>query len=142
MDRLIEDQLEKAQIRPDATDVIEAVARRLSERGEFEDAKELLRAVKDIRQDVPQKKDLLTTGQAATKLEVSASTVKRWIREGRLIGHRRGGWVQVSKRSVDALIKSSALADERESEARLTRALDPFRLRNKNAKPYDAGAEK
>lgn len=49
---------------------------------------------------------MLTTGQAARRLNVSDETVRRWYDEGLLSGRRPnpGGWIQIDEESVEALL--------------------------------------
>jgi excisionase family DNA binding protein len=46
----------------------------------------------------------LSTSEAATHARVTAGTVRRWIREGRLRPHRAGRELRVSRAELDALI--------------------------------------
>jgi excisionase family DNA binding protein len=56
--------------------------------------------------------DVLTTGQAAERLDVSIPTVKRWIERGALAGGVFGGRWLVSGESVEHLVRlRQALVD-------------------------------
>lgn len=69
--------------------------------------------------------DLLTTGQAAQELGIrSVNTIKRWVYEGLLVGHRRGGRVLVSVDSVAKMLVSSQLTQQKRDESRLEHALE------------------
>jgi excisionase family DNA binding protein len=49
----------------------------------------------------------VTTGEAAKILRVAITTVKRWIKTGRLTGRQlggEGGWIQVSVESIVSLL--------------------------------------
>ena len=54
--------------------------------------------------------DWVTTGQAAKMLEVGITTVKRWLKTGRLEGRRLGGesgWIQINVASIQALLQAN-----------------------------------
>lgn len=71
--------------------------------------------------------DWLTTGPAARALGVrSINTIKRWAREGRLDGVRRGGRLLVSAASVQRLLRSPLVATQRAREEELAAALAPL----------------
>ncbi len=49
--------------------------------------------------------ELLTPTQVAEIFQVSASTVTRWVREGRLPGVRTpGGTIRVSRSAIEAIV--------------------------------------
>jgi len=48
--------------------------------------------------------DYLSTDEASRVASVAAGTLRRWIREGRLIGHRAGREIRVRRRDLDALL--------------------------------------
>ncbi len=47
--------------------------------------------------------EFLTTGEAARILAVSTMTVQRWVRSGRLEGHRVGHFTVVLRQDVEAI---------------------------------------
>jgi len=100
----------------------------LQESGDVEVAEKVRRVRDDLRRETSlAAEELVTTGQAATMLGVaSVNTVKRWIRDGALEGFRRGGRMLVSRDSVERLIGSSTVAEERAFEERLEAAIAPF----------------
>ena len=52
----------------------------------------------------------VTTGEAAKILKVAITTVKRWIKTGRLTGRQlggEGGWIQVSVESIVSLLNAN-----------------------------------
>ena len=105
---------------------LERVAEKLIERGDADLAEELQTVLQDLRQEgePPVALQVLTTGQAAAMLGVrSVFTIKRWAREGILDGFRRGGRILVTRESVERLLHSPKLADERAIDADLE-ALD------------------
>lgn len=54
--------------------------------------------------------DWVTTGEAAKLLKVGITTIKRWIKTGRLEGRRlneEGGWIQVSTASIQSLLAAA-----------------------------------
>lgn len=56
---------------------------------------------------------LHTLDEVAISLAVRPSTVKRWIREGRLRCLRRGrNWVRVSSQAVEAFLKREAVESQ------------------------------
>jgi excisionase family DNA binding protein len=103
--------------------------RRLRQTGDADSAATVQRVVDDLsnedRADHPE--DLLTTGEAAKLLGVrSINTVKNWTRDGLLKGHRRGGRILISRQSVEELINSPTVAEQRRFEDRVAAALAPF----------------
>lgn len=117
----------------------ETVARHLQEvlsilekEGRTELAEKVGEAVAVLKRGVPEPPGgVVTTGEAAAALGVrSVNTIKRWVREGLLQGFRRGGRILVSRASVDRMLLSPALAEERAYEQRLDAdfaAFDPGR---------------
>ena len=63
-------------------------------------------AIRDARRALARtRSDVLTTGQAAERLDISIPTVKRWIERGVLIGGQLGGRWHVATESVERLIR-------------------------------------
>jgi excisionase family DNA binding protein len=60
--------------------------------------------------------ELLTTGQAAQRLDVAIPTVKRWVERGALAGVRPVGRWLISAASVDRLLQLRATLREIEQE--------------------------
>lgn len=82
---------------------------------------------------------LISTGEAAQLLSVrSVNTIKRWAREGLLEGFQRGGRVLVSRRSVERLLTSPPLAQQRAVEQRLSADLSGFGADEPPDEPLDA----
>lgn len=50
--------------------------------------------------------EYLTTGEAASLLSVSPITIRRWVKSGRLEGHRVGHLTVVRRQDVEAVLKS------------------------------------
>src|SRR5690242_17065699 len=106
-------------------DRLEHVATELTERGQKDLASEVLAVVADLRGSVtPEPPQMLTTGQAAQALGVrSVFTIKRWVRDGILDGQRRGWRIFVTRESVERLLRSPTVAEERAKERELDEAL-------------------
>jgi excisionase family DNA binding protein len=101
---------------------LEGVSTKLAERGETDLAHEIDRVVSDLQRETSPERPstLLTTGEAATLLGVrSVFTVKRWAREGILDGFRRGGRILVTRESVERILHTPKLAEERAVDADL-----------------------
>ena len=113
---------------------LSAVAKELRARGQADLAQE----VDAIRELLPASRSdddgaLMTTGEAAAALGVrSIHTVKQWVQRGLLEGHRRGGRVLVSRRSVEEMRESSAFGGTEEYERALVEALAEVRASNQD----------
>lgn len=58
----------------------------------------------------PLAEEWVTTGDAAKILQVGLTTVKRWVKTGRLEGRRlggEGGWIQISVASIMTLLNTA-----------------------------------
>lgn len=95
--------------------------------------------------------DLMTADEAARALGIrSLNTVERWARERLLEGSLRGGHMMISRKSVDSMLASPALARQREYERNLAEVLDavdagddplpPMDMAHRGRKPWDAVA--
>lgn len=105
------------------------VAAQLEAEGQVELAREVTAALDELRHQASPPGDLLTTGEAASLLGIrSLNTIKRWAAEGLLEGYRRGGRVLVTRASVERLLHSPTLAEQRAWEQRVDQALAPFDL--------------
>jgi hypothetical protein len=96
-------------------DRLEHVATELTERGQKDLASEVRSVVADLRESAATElPPMLTTGQAAQALGIrSVFTIKRWVREGILDGQRRGSRIFVTRESVERLLRSPTVAEER-----------------------------
>lgn len=52
--------------------------------------------------------DYLSTAAAGTFAAVAPGTIRRWIREGRLVGHRAGRMVRVRRAELERLLGEGA----------------------------------
>jgi excisionase family DNA binding protein len=115
---------------------LEDVANRLRQRGDHELVDQLSGLALEVDAleqrvsraepaDSEMPSTVMTTGEAARTLGIrSVNTIKRWAREGLLAGFQRGGRVMVSRESVEALLASPTLSEQREYEHRLAEAFD------------------
>jgi len=71
-------------------------------------ARGVVREELDKRVPMP---ELLTTRAAATVAGVAQGTIRRWIREGRLVGHRAGRVVRVQRSELDRLLNGPPSPD-------------------------------
>src|SRR4051794_28140235 len=55
---------------------------------------------------MPTHEEYLSTANAAAHAQVAAGTIRRWIRERRLIGYRAGRQVRVRREDLDKLLLS------------------------------------
>lgn len=61
--------------------------------------------VKRALADVMRPDEYLSTRRAAAFAEVAPGTVRRWIREGRLVGHKAGRVVRVKRSDLEDMLK-------------------------------------
>jgi len=126
------DQMDEAIKQPQTDAAIkrlQGVAQELLRQGKDDLANEVGGALALLRPvGVPEPSGgVMTTGAAAAALGVrSVNTVKRWVGEGLLEGFRRGGRILVSRRSVERMLRSPQVAEQRTREARLAADLGPF----------------
>lgn len=109
---------------------LEGISRRLEEQGKGDLAQEIKEVVGLLRrpsEGIEPPGGVITTGEAARMLGVrSINTVKRWAREGLLEGFRRGGRIVISRRSVERMLQSPEVAEQRTLEAELAASLEPL----------------
>lgn len=65
--------------------------------------------------------EYLTTGAAAKLASVAPGTLRRWIREGRLTGHKAGRVVRVRRAELEQLLRDGGRRDEEPSPEELAR---------------------
>lgn len=105
---------------------LDRVVRELDSRGDTELAGRARAAVASVRAATAPA-DLVTTGEAAALLGVrSINTVKRWARDGMLDGFQVGGRVKVTRASVEQLLASATVGQQRAYERDLAEVLDAF----------------
>lgn len=90
--------------------------REMSEAGRLTEEEALREAV----QTLGRSSELLTTGEAASRLGVSIPTIKRWIERGTLAGGHMGGRWLVSPASVEELLRLRAALLEMDREGNPT----------------------
>lgn len=115
------------------------VAAQLEAEGQVELAREVMVALDELQHQASSPADLLTTGEAASLLGIrSLNTIKRWAAAGLLEGYPRGGRVLVTRASVERLLRSPTLAEQRAWEQRVDQALAPFDLSAEPLPPIGA----
>ena len=55
--------------------------------------------------------EYLSTAAAAKLVDVAGGTIRRWIREGRLVGHRAGREVRVLRSDLEKLLREGSRRD-------------------------------
>ena len=107
---------------------LENVVKQLHQRGASDLAAKVRLVADDLRaEEQPITFDLITTGDAAELLGVrSINTIKRWVREGLLEGHQRGGRVMVTRASVQRLVDAPPVAEQQAFERDLASTIAPF----------------
>lgn len=123
---------------PTIAERLERIAERLTERGQVDLAQETASIVSALRcgENLEETQDVLTTGEAAKMLGVrSLFTVKRWAREGLLEGFQRGGRILVTRRSVERLLHSPKVSDQRAREGKLIADFDAFDAKDEVVPP-------
>jgi excisionase family DNA binding protein len=75
--------------------------------------RELVRVeVRRALADVTRPDEYLSTRGAAAFADVAPGTIRRWIREGRLAGHRAGRVVRVKRADLERLLREGGRRDE------------------------------
>ncbi len=112
---------------------LECIADALREEGNTALAQQVAEVIVEVKKMAtrprPAEPDggVMTTGEAARLLGVrSINTIKRWAIEGLLEGYRRGGRILVARASVERLVGSPSVADQKRFEAEQDRVWDPF----------------
>ncbi len=109
---------------------LEGISRKLEEQGNeglAQEIKEVVGLLRRPSEAVEPPGGVITTGEAARMLGVrSINTVKRWAREGLLEGFRRGGRIVISWRSVERMLQSPEVAEQRAFELDLAAVLEPL----------------
>ncbi len=137
-----------------ATKSLEEIAQELGERDQANLAERVGQVIAMLRNGtvpVPYG-GVMTTGEAAKALGISSiNTIKRWAGDGILEGFRRGGRIMVSRRSVERMLESPAVARQKDWERELDEALAPFDFGDADLpptgnpwigrKPWDPGAK-
>lgn len=65
--------------------------------------------------------EFLSTRAAAGFADVASGTIRRWIREGRLVGQRAGRVVRVRRADLESLLREGRKAPELRPEQRARR---------------------
>lgn len=116
---------------------LDEVANELDRRGDVALAARARAAVTCLRSGAIEP-DLLSSTEAAARLGVrSINTVKRWAREGLLDGFQVGGRVKVSRASVERMLSSAALTQERANERDLADVLEAFDIGDEPLPPSE-----
>ena len=107
---------------------LDNVVEQLRQRGAPDLAAKVRQVADDLRAGgQPAPMDLITTGEAAELLGVrSINTIKRWVREGLLEGHQRGGRVMVNRASVQGMVDAPPVSAQQAFERDLARTMEAF----------------
>ncbi|MHB1159147.1 MAG: helix-turn-helix domain-containing protein [Chloroflexota bacterium] len=92
-------------------DRLAQLARELDDAGRGDMAEAVRDAVNELRPA-----GLITTGEAAERLNVALTTVRRWVERGVLEGVDTGTRLLVSQESVDRILKARQLQREMDAE--------------------------
>lgn len=92
-------------------DQLVQLARELDDAGRGDMADAVRSAVNELRPA-----GLITTGEAAERLNVALTTVRRWVERGVLDGVDTGTRLLVSAESVDRILQARQLAREMDEE--------------------------
>lgn len=65
--------------------------------------------------------EYLSTNEAGAVAKVAPGTIRRWIREGRLVGHRAGRVVRVRRADLEQLLRAGGLSHAELSPEELAR---------------------
>ncbi len=66
--------------------------------------------------DITMPRPLLTLEEAAERLRTSTWTVRRWIREGKLVGTRIGGQLRVDSADLEEFIRKGRTDQKQEDQ--------------------------
>ena len=111
---------------------LDEIADTLAQRGDADLAEKARAVVADLRATTNPTTsepalELISPAEAATLLGItSKAMVTRWAREKILDGFNVGGWVKVSRASVERLIDSPVVPRQREHERDIADVLDAF----------------
>lgn len=77
------------------------------------DLRELVRGV--VREELarlrPSPEEYLSPAVAARIARVAASTIRRWIRQGRITGHKAGRAVRIRRADLESFLRSGGNAE-------------------------------
>ncbi|HEX7842292.1 MAG TPA: helix-turn-helix domain-containing protein [Kofleriaceae bacterium] len=105
-----------------ASDAMASLARAIAELVRVEvDAR-----VRAALADVTRPDEYLSTSTAGKLAQVAPGTVRRWIREGKLIGHRAGRVVRVRRSELEQLLRDGAQCRMDDNESPEALALRDF----------------
>lgn len=51
--------------------------------------------------------ELITVSQVAEYLRIHPEVIRRWLREGKLQGHKVGGVWRIDKQAIDSMLKQN-----------------------------------
>lgn len=106
---------------------LEAVADALARDGHAELAERARDAVSALRRDGHDEAGVMSPDEAAKALGVrNVGMIGRWAREGLLDGCWVGGHLRVSRRSVERMVESPVVANERAFERRFDEVMEAF----------------
>lgn len=120
---------------------LDEVADTLARDGNEQLAKLTRDSVAALRRDEYSHSEVVSTTEAAELLGVrNVGMIGRWEREGRLEGCRVGGRLGVSRRSVERMVESPIVANERAFERNMDEVLAAFDFGDEELPPSDASS--